>query len=239
MRRGARRRKILPAVRRLLRALGVLLAVLALLVGAAWVVAFRALAHEERPAGGAPLPPAAEARGARLPRCAKQTENHCGAYSLAFALGAAGVTATGAELVPRVSHEVSWSETLTGTMPWKIREEALRRGVPAREWTARALAPEERLVAVKRHISRNRAVVLLIESERRSQHFVLAVGYAADGVRLYDPNFEVAKGDPSLTRDANGEEPGNRTLPDETLLAMWAKGGIAGLYTWWYLPIGE
>lgn len=228
MRRMRRSTKILCAV----------VLVLAASVGGAWLGFYLGVPAEE----GVLDPqatPAVHLKGADAARFAKQGENQCGAYSLAEGLRLRGVSVTGAELVPRVAHEISWSETLSGTMPWKVIEEARARGVLADGYTARGVAPERRLDVLRFHLRQGRPVILLLESERRSQHFVLLVGYGTDGFFEYDPNFTADPKDPTRTVDENGEAlPGNRTLSPERLLEMWGKGGIAGLYTWWYVPLG-
>jgi len=218
-----------------------LLGVLALVTGAAWTWFFLGVPAEAVAASTAPLPPAAAVPGASAERYPKQGESQCGAYSLAEGLRVlTGATVTGAELVPVVMQQFSWSDTLTGTMPWKIAEEARRRGIPAVEHTARAADPGARLDVLRRHLAAGRPVVLLYESERGSQHFVLAVGYTSEGFQLYDPNFRVPISDMSKTVDENGPEVvGNRTMPSDELLTRWSKGGIAGLYTWWYVPLGK
>jgi len=171
----------------------------------------------------------------------KQTEEHCGSYALAAAIGLAtgGREAPAGEaLAPVVSHEVSWSARLSGTLPWRITGVAARRGLLGAAYTARAAPQDRRLDLLKAHIAAGRPTIVLYESERATQHYVVVVGYGPGAVHLYDPNWLPSPQDARRTEDGNGAAPGNVTLGDDLFLARWARGGIAGLYTWWYFPVG-
>lgn len=204
-----------------------------LLLGAIYGVLYLQPGREPLPAD---LPAAASvASGARS--WPKQGRNECGAYSLAQALRVHGRAAEGADLVGVVSHRLSWSEALSGTLPWRIQAELARQGLTRQAFSAGAHPRERRLDCLRRHLAAGAPVLFLVESERGSQHYVLALGYSAAGVDLYDPNFAPDPAQPERTLDDNGARPGNRTLSEEDLLDLWSRGGGAGLYRWWYLPV--
>lgn len=205
----------------------------ALLVAALYAVLYLQPRHEPLPQG---LPAAASVTSGTL-AWPKQGKNQCGAYSLALALRLHGHAAEGADLVGVVSHRVSWSEALSGTLPWKIQGELSRLRLTREAYTASGHPAERRLAPVRAHLAAGAPVLLLVESERGSQHYVLALGYSAEGVDLYDPNFAPDPARPDQTLDDNGARPGNRTLSEAALLALWSRGGGAGLYRWWYLPV--
>ncbi|HBP17591.1 MAG TPA: hypothetical protein DEA08_07350 [Planctomycetes bacterium] len=204
-----------------------------LLVAALYAVLYLQPGHEPTPGA---LPAAASVTSAAL-AWPKQGKNQCGAYSLALALRVYGHEAEGADLVDVVSHRLSWSEALSGTLPWKIQGELSRRRLTRETFTAAGHPAQDRLGPVRAHLAAGAPVLLLIESERGSQHYVLALGYSSAGLDLYDPNFTPDPARPEVTLDDNGERPGNRTLSEARVLELWSRGGGGGLYRWWYLPV--
>ena len=168
---------------------------------------------------------------------AKQGPDQCGAYSTALGLSLLGHPALGPDMVQEISHAVQGSRSLSGTFPWAIRRAVRQRDLDDRACTARNLPRDQRLAALCSHLADNQPVVVLIESERGSQHYVLALGYSLTGVDIYDPNHDADPDHPDRTRDDNGPRPGNRTLDRDAFLDLWSRGGGAGLYTWWYLPL--
>jgi len=204
-----------------------------LLVVALYVVLYLQPGREPLPAD---LPESASVGSGAL-AWPKQGKNECGAYSLALALRVRGRAAKGADLVGVVSHRLSWSEALSGTLPWKIQAELARQGLTRQAFSAGAHPRERRLDSLRAHLAQGAPVLFLVRSERGSQHYVLALGYSPEGVDLYDPNFAPDPERPARTLDDNGARPGNRTLSDEALLGLWSGGGGGGLYRWWYLPV--
>jgi hypothetical protein len=188
------------------------------------------------PLPAAPLPAAASV--AAIPSSMpKQAPNQCGAYSLAFALRTHGEAADPKALAALVWHDAAF-DALSGTLPWRIEAQLEQRGLTSQACSARAAPRERRLDLLRAHLAAGTPVILLIESERGMQHYVVALGYAAADVHIYDPNAEAAD-DPASTRDQNGTLPGNLSVPADTLLAQWERGGGGGLYTWWYLPVAR
>ena len=205
----------------------------ALLLGALYAVLYLQPQREALPAE---LPAGAGVTSGAL-SWPKQGKNECGAYSLALALRLSGREAEGADLVEVVSHRLSWSEALSGTLPWKIQSELARQGLTRQTFSAAGHPRERRLDLLRRHLAAGAPVLFLVESERGSQHYVLAVGYSPEGIDLYDPNFTRDPARSERTLDDNGARPGNRTLSEEALLGLWSGGGGGGLYRWWYLPV--
>jgi hypothetical protein len=223
-----------PWARRVL-AVTAALALLVVLTLAGVYLSLRASFESEPSPEG--LPPAATATGL-LDVFPKQGPNQCGAYSLAFAMRARGEDDVDpAGMVDRVSHRVSWSEALSGTLPWKLSAELEARGFSGRQLTASGLSTDRRLDLLRGHLAEGAPVLVLIESERRTQHYVLVVGYAADRIDVYDPNAEADAERPEQTRDLNGGLPGNLSLDPATFADQWSRGGGGGLYRWWYVPI--
>jgi hypothetical protein len=207
------------------------LAMLAL--AGAWLALFLQPGTEPAPSS-LPVASAVELPG-ELP---KQGPNECGAYSLALGLRAHGVEADPVALVERVSQQFAWSDGLSGTLPWRILEVLAEQGLGGTEFTARGVDPALRLDLVRAHLAQGRPVIVLIESERGSQHYVLAVGFREGELDLYDPNAEAVEERPNLTQDQNGARPGNRSVPTGDFLEYWGEGGLLGLYGWWYVPVG-
>jgi hypothetical protein len=223
--------------RRRRRRLGLAAAAALGALAAAWVALFVSPEAEAAPAP-ASLPAAAVVPGAAALPLPKQTPSRCGVYALAVALAArTGDRAAPEALGAALSHDVPLFDGLSGTFPWRIVEEARRRGLDARGCTARGAPPAERIACLRRHIAAGRPVIVLIESERRSQHYVLALGYGPGAVDIYDPAAPADPADPARTLDLNGPRPGNRTLSDAVLADDWSRGGVVGLFTWWYLPL--
>ncbi len=206
-------------------------------LGGAWAALWSAARPEHLPLPGQ-LPPAAAVRcQGPFP---KQGPDECGAYSLAVGLRAIGAASPSPrEMVARVSHTVPGCSSLSGTLPWRLGDELERRGLGGAQRTAFDHPPERRLDALRQHLAVGRPVLVLIESERGTQHYVLVVGYGPHGFDLYDPNAAAAPDQARRTVDANGRRPGNRTLSAAELTERWSRGGSLGLFGWWYLPIGS
>jgi predicted double-glycine peptidase len=168
----------------------------------------------------------------------KQGKNECGAYSvsLGFQLKT-GVAVDPKAMVGKVSQQLSWSEALSGTLPWKLQEEAKKRGLSDKCYTASKWTAEQRVELLKSHVVNNNPVVVLIESERGHQHYVLLVGFSEKTLYFYDPNIAATAATPDRTKDLNGPLPGNHSLSEAQFLTLWGQGGLIGLYKWWYLPI--
>lgn len=207
----------------------------AALLGGAWLAAAFSIAdapHSEGQPGAAAVsvPP-----GLAYP---KQGPDQCGAYSLALALHLRdGGPLDPAALVARVSHEVPGSRALSGTLPSNIAAELARRGFRDQAFTAGRLPKEQRLSALKQALSEGHPTLVLIESERGIQHYIVALGYRQGSIDIYDPNFEADVARPGFTKDQNQNRPGNRSLSEEAFYEAWSKGGTLGLYRWWFLPV--
>ena len=145
---------------------------------------------------------------------------------------------SGESLVNVIGNDFSWSETLSGTMPWRLLSEARARGIAGRSCTARAVPEERRLDCLRAELARGRAVIVLLHSGE-GQHYVVVEGFAADEIHIYDPAWTASVERRSETVDGNGPKPGNRTIAGGEFLRMWARGGIAGLYGWWYAPMSR
>jgi len=168
----------------------------------------------------------------------KQGPNECGAYSLALGIRlASGQAVEPQSLVRKLSNKLAWSEGLSGTLPWSLVGEARRRGLANRAYSALNVEPARRLDSLRLHLAKGRPVVLLIESERGFQHYVLALGFGPDRIDLYDPNFGADPKASATTLDSNGLRPGNRSLSASELTDLWSRGGLLGLFGWWYLPL--
>jgi hypothetical protein len=207
------------------------------LLGAVWLWLYCSAVQEALPKTAAPRQAfIGSVKGIRA--FPKQGKNECGAFSLAFGIQLkTGVKIDPEAVVKRVSQQFSWSETLSGTLPWRLLREAELRGLSAINYTARSLSDGQRMEILKSHIARDAPVLILIENERAAQHYVLLVGYRDKELFFYDPNVEALESSPGLTRDLNALLPGNRSLTEAEFLAHWSQGGLFGLYRYWYFPM--
>lgn len=172
------------------------------------------------------------------PHFPKQGPNECGAFSLSYGLKLVlNQPNAPKEMVSKVSHSFSWSEGLSGTVPWKITKEAGANGLQSRHYSALSELPEQRLALLCQHIDEQSPVLVLINSDRGIQHYILVVGFDEDAIHIYDPNLEADKDDPERTIDQNGAKAGNRSYSWGRFQEVWGQGGMIGLYRWWYLPL--
>lgn len=168
----------------------------------------------------------------------KQGPNECGAFSLSYGLKLTlSKENAPKDMVSKVSHNISWSEGLSGTVPWKITTEAGENGLSPNHYSAASHPPEKRLEILCQHVSQQTPVIALINSDRNIQHYILVVGYDEESIHIYDPNIEADAKVKERTIDQNGSAPGNRTYTRARFQEVWGQGGMLGLYTWWYLPL--
>ena len=221
--------------RRLLQLLLGLLLLALLVVAGLWLFLRLSLGQEPGPVR-MPLGSAAIPCPGPFPR---QGANECGAYSLAFGIA----SVTGREIDPeavvaRVTNKVFWSEAASDTLPRDIVAEARREGLSGEDWSAASGTPELRRLRLAGHLRAGRPCMVLIESDRGIQHYVLVVGIDGREVHLYDPNADPSQSD-ELTPDLNEERPGNRSLSHARFEEVWSAGGVLGLYRYWYFPLGR
>jgi hypothetical protein len=193
----------------------------------------------QREARGAAPPPTASLEALeRLASFPKQGPNECGAYSAAVALELSGLPAPSPRaMVAEISDLFAASEALSGTRPWRLCEALSQRGFRAEGAAADHLEGDARLDLLRSEIAAQRPVIALVESDRGAEHYVVVVGYRPGQVDLYDPNVAADPSRPGVTGDLNGALPGNRSESSARFAARWGRGGMLGLYRFWYLPL--
>ncbi len=226
-----------PKNRRWLRGLLAAAGLLLLTCLGVWLMLYSSVRYEPLPDT---LPAEAWPPGfAALTEFPAQGPNQCGAYSLALALhGLTGQEPDRSALVNELVEVVSWSEALTGARPWTLVDAVRTRQLGEQGCSASDVPEARRLDLVRKHLAAGRPVILLLESARGIQHYVLALGYYPGHVALYDPAADRTAAPDGQTLDLNGTLAGNRSLTEGQLLALWARGGALGLFRWWYLPVG-
>ncbi|MDF1667017.1 MAG: papain-like cysteine protease family protein [Planctomycetota bacterium] len=168
----------------------------------------------------------------------KQGPNECGAFSLSYGLKLVlNQENNPKDMVGKVSHSVAWSEGLSGTVPWKITAEAAAQGLQAQQYSALSHPPDQRLGLLCHHVSEQSPVIVLINSDRGVQHYILVVGFDEESIHIYDPAIDAEKGIGDKTADQNGSKAGNRSYTRARFQEVWGQGGMVGLYRWWYLPL--
>jgi hypothetical protein len=167
----------------------------------------------------------------------KQGEDECGPYSLDLAIRVCGQRARAQDLVDELKLTVPGIRALTGTPPWRLRDALCQRGLSAGACSARAHPKGQELRALEEHLSLGSPVLVLIQSPRGFQHWVVALGYGPDSIDFYDPGHDAEPENPDQTKDENGPRPGNLSWSKELFREHWSRGGAIGLYHWYYIPL--
>ncbi len=156
----------------------------------------------------------------------RQTPYDCGGYVLHYALGLLG-RGTPLEQTVALNREKMLPEI--GVTPETMVRSLGELGVGAAARTYRGMSDEQATNTWRALLQMNHPVVLLVE-RHGYWHYVLLTGYTAGGFDLYDPMLPRAVAGGAQTVDRNGARPGNDTLTDEQLLALWDKVSVGGLY---------
>lgn len=171
---------------------------------------------------------------------AKQGPDQSGALSLSLGL----LICTEALIAaPQIASEITTEapiQRLSGSLPWRMVSFARKHKLATTAYSGRSMSNDKkRLELLKFHLTEDRPVIVLIESPRGIQHYVLVLGYHAGSIDLYDPNCQSSVKQSAKTIDDNGEFPGNTSYSETEFLQFWRRGGSAGLFTWWYLPLNR
>lgn len=94
------------------------------------------------------------------------------------------------------------------------------------------LSDENKIDFLREQLSQKKPTIILGGRENY-QHYITIFGFdrSKNEFYIYDSLFD--KGDKDLTKDSNGDLPGNRTYSSDELLNFWRRGGMYGFYTWY------
>ena len=160
----------------------------------------------------------------------RQTGNNCGPYAAAAAVRALeGRDALASEqAVAQMPLRVpGWI-----TMPEGERMFLERRGYAAESDDASGLDETGRVRFLREKLAAGNVLILLVGRSLVTQHYLTVLGYDRPRDVFFVYNSALPEGEPGMTVDANGAEPGNITMSADDLLKYWSGGGVLGFYRW-------
>lgn len=157
-----------------------------------------------------------------------QTYNDCGPFNSAAVVRAlTDKEVSSAEFAKTITHRLSYKWTL----PEGLTEQLNQNGIATVTPDFSGLTDDEKIAYLKEQLILKHPVTLLIKKED-FQHYITLFGFNSqkDEFYIYDSLMERLEG--GLTKDENGDLPGNKTISTKKLLEMWSGGGMLGKYTW-------
>jgi hypothetical protein len=159
----------------------------------------------------------------------RQTVNDCGPFSTAAVVRAlTGKTIDSAEF----TKNIGWRLPNKYTLPWGLEKQLKDNGISIETPNLKNLSEEDKILFLEEQLSQKNPVIILGQI-KKYQHYITLFGFndREKTFYVYDSFFD--KGEDGLTKDANGDLPGNRNLSFEELLNFWRGGGMYGLYNWY------
>jgi len=157
-----------------------------------------------------------------------QTYNDCGPFNTAAVVRAlTGENVSSADFAKTITHRIKYKWTL----PEGLTEQLNLYGVTTETPDLSELSEYEKASYLREQIALQHPVILLIKKEN-FQHYITLFGFdtAKDEFYIYDSLM--ARDKDGLTKDENGDLPGNKTITTDKLLKSWSGGGMLGKYTW-------
>jgi hypothetical protein len=163
-----------------------------------------------------------------------QTTNDCGPYNTAAIVRALKNVSVSSS---KFAENIGWRLPNKYTLPWGLEEQLKQNEIRIKIYHLKKYTDQEKLSFLKYNLSDNKPIIIL-GKKNNWQHYITLLGYDSDKeiVYVYDSYHE--KGQNGLTKDDNGEKPGNRNLKFTEILDFWRGGGMYGLYKWYALVAG-
>ena len=153
----------------------------------------------------------------------RQTPYDCGAYNVYWLLRAQGQEVELSEVVAFTRQKMF---SKLGVVPEVLIGALKQFGVRGELRTFRSLTPPEKINTLRTLMAEEAPLILLIH-RHGYLHYVLLTGYEGERVFFYDP---MIAGVGEETFDQNGDEPGNDAVSFASLIQMWDKVSVWGLY---------
>lgn len=157
----------------------------------------------------------------------RQSINDCGPFNVAAVIRALTKENVSSK---NFAENIKWRLPNKYTIPIGLEEQLTENGITIEVPNLKPLSQKEKLQYLKETLIAQKPIILLGEQEGY-QHYLTLFGFKNDDFYIYDSLHE--KGQAGLTKDENGDLPGNRNLSSEELIKFWEKGGMYGLYEWY------
>jgi len=157
-----------------------------------------------------------------------QSYNDCAPYNSAAVVRAlTGENVSSAEFVKTITHRIEYNWTLPEGITGQLNEYNITLETP----DLSGLSDDEKIEYLREQLSKNHPIILLIKKED-FQHYITLFGFDSekDEFFIYDSLMERLEG--GLTKDENGDLPGNKTITAVKLLDAWSGGELEGKYHW-------
>lgn len=118
------------------------------------------------------------------------------------------------------------------TLPWGLEKQLKDNGLEIEIPNFKHLADIDKILFLKERLSQENPIIILGQV-KNYEHYITLLGFDDNKNEFYVYDSMFDKGENGLTKDANGELPGNRNLTSEELLNFWRGGGMYGLYKWY------
>ncbi len=159
----------------------------------------------------------------------RQTINDCAPFN-----AAAVVRALTKESVDSAEYakNISWRLPNKYTLPWGLEKQLKENNIVIDVPNLGLATDEERVLFLKEKLSQKEPIIILGKTGSY-QHYITIFGFdsSQDIFYVYDSMYD--KESDGMTKDVNGDAPGNRNLTTEELLSFWRGGGMFGLYRWY------
>jgi len=157
-----------------------------------------------------------------------QTYNDCGPFNSAAVVRAlTRENVSSADFAKTITHRIKYKWTL----PEGITEQLNLYGITTEIPDLTEYSDNQKTSYLKERLILGRPIVLLIKKED-FQHYITLFGFDSGKNEFYIYDSLMQRLEGGLTKDENGDMPGNKTITTKKLLDMWSGGGMLGKYTW-------
>lgn len=158
----------------------------------------------------------------------RQTINDCGPFNAAAVVRALIINVDSKEFAKNIGWRLPNKYTLPQGMEQQLKKNDVAIEIP----NLKKLSDENKIDFLREQLSQKKPIIILGGRENY-QHYITIFGFdrSKNEFYIYDSLFD--KGVDGLTKDSNGDLPGNRTYSSDELLNFWRRGGMYGFYTWY------
>jgi len=166
----------------------------------------------------------------------RQTINDCGPFNTAAVFR----TLKGEEIDSQIFvEEIKWRLPNKYTLPWGLEKQLKENDISIKIPNLKALSDTNKILFLQQQLSQKKPVIILGGIDN-FEHYITIFGFDApkDKFYVYDSLHEEDIAIRGLTKDDNGNLPGNKSFNSKELLDFWRGGGMYGVYKWYALVAG-
>lgn len=164
----------------------------------------------------------------------RQTKNDCAPFNAAAVVRIIQNKDVSSE---EFAKKIKWRLPNKYTIPIGLEQQLKDNGISIGIPNVSNLSDSEKIGYLTEQLSQGKPIIIL-GKQGNFQHYITLLGYnsSQDNFYIYDSAFE--KGEENLTKDVNGEMPGNRNFTSDEIISFWKGGGMFGFYKW-YLIVAD